>query len=311
MRVGILGTGFGTYHAQLYKKMSKVSVVKVFGRQQEKLKTLEAMGCDVTDTLSEVIDATDLDLVDICLPSDLHETYGVEVLKQGKALLLETPAVLRPSDAETLLSVSRQSGKPIFVNLFIRFEPAYVQLKKWVESGEFGKLRGLNIRRDTPPFWGDLGRHKIVPSLMIHEFDFITWLLGKPLKVKASLSERDATSAQVNVLLDYSDTTVAVQASSMLPVTHAFSVGFQAIFDDATVTFYEDGYEDHIEKEMKCFTKEGVVKVPLSDDNCYEKSLEHVLACCEKGIESTIVSLSEAIKSLEVVFEVERLIRKS
>lgn len=311
MKIGVLGTGFGAYHAQLYKKMPAVKEVTVFGRRQEKLSSLEALECQVTDDLQKVIESEDILLMDVCLPSTLHEKYGLEGLKQGKHLFLETPAVLNANEAERLQTASDQFGKNIFVNMFIRFEPAYVQLKKWVDSGAFGKLRSLNIRRDTPPLWGDLGRHKIVSSLMIHEFDYVTWLLGKPNKIQASLSERDAESAHVNVLLDYNEATVTVQASSMLPMSHAFSVAFQAIFDDATVTFYEDGYEDRINKEMKCFTKERVTVIPLADENCYEKSLEHVVACCEKGVESPIISFKEAVKSLEVVFEVERLIRQS
>ncbi|MGG3571842.1 hypothetical protein ABES80_04965 [Bacillus gobiensis] len=41
MKVGILGTGFGSYHADIYRKIDNVDSVIIFGRNEEKLKKLE------------------------------------------------------------------------------------------------------------------------------------------------------------------------------------------------------------------------------------------------------------------------------
>jgi predicted dehydrogenase len=38
MKVGILGTGFGAYHAAIYKKIPSVDSVIIFGRKDDSLK---------------------------------------------------------------------------------------------------------------------------------------------------------------------------------------------------------------------------------------------------------------------------------
>ena len=42
MKVGVLGTGFGAYHAQLFSYINDVDTIYVFGRNSEKLKELES-----------------------------------------------------------------------------------------------------------------------------------------------------------------------------------------------------------------------------------------------------------------------------
>jgi UDP-N-acetylglucosamine 3-dehydrogenase len=41
MKIGILGTGFGAYHAELYSKMEGIEEIFVYGRNPDKLKELE------------------------------------------------------------------------------------------------------------------------------------------------------------------------------------------------------------------------------------------------------------------------------
>lgn len=42
INVGILGTGFGSEHARIYKQIHNVTLKKVFGRTKEKLDKIEA-----------------------------------------------------------------------------------------------------------------------------------------------------------------------------------------------------------------------------------------------------------------------------
>ena len=71
-------------------------------------------------------------------------------------------------------------GKHVFVNQFIKFELPFQYLFELIKNGELGSLKALHINRKTPTLWGDLSLDRITTDLMIHDFDFVTWLLGSP-----------------------------------------------------------------------------------------------------------------------------------
>lgn len=131
----------------------------MFGRNPKKLKELEAKyGIHPVTDMNEKMENEEIDLVDICLPNELYCTYAVQALEHKKHVLCETPVALNISDAIAMQTAQQKSGK----------------------------LRKLQIQRNTTPVWGDLGQANIVTSLMCHDIDFVTYLLGRPKKVQVA-----------------------------------------------------------------------------------------------------------------------------
>lgn len=311
MKIGILGTGFGVYHGDLYRQIPTVDGLSIFGRNFDKLEGLRSTFDEVTSDPTMIFEDVEVGLVDVCLPSAVHAEYGLKAIFSGKDVFLETPAVLSMEDAEALILASEECHRAIYVNLFIRFEPAYVWLKQKVDSGLYGALKSLNVRRETAPIWGDLGLEKIVPHLMIHDFDFVTWLLGQPDEVEAKGIALGMKAAQVSANLTYNGTKVEVHGASCMPASYPFTVGFDAIFEEASVHFLEQGYEDHVEVSMVVYTKEGVEKISLPQANCYLESLKHVVDCVKMKEKSPLLDFSEALLSLKVAIEVDKSLHKN
>ncbi|KAF6618147.1 Gfo/Idh/MocA family oxidoreductase, partial [Paenibacillus sp. EKM208P] len=91
MNIGILGTGFGAYHASLLNNHPKVNRIMVFGRNETKLQKLkEELNVEVTQNIEDILLDPDVDIVDLCLPSQLHRSYAVDALKHGKHVFCET-----------------------------------------------------------------------------------------------------------------------------------------------------------------------------------------------------------------------------
>ncbi|MFD1906291.1 Gfo/Idh/MocA family protein [Paenibacillus rhizoplanae] len=89
MNIGILGTGFGAYHASLLKQMEFVNRIVVFGRNEAKLlKLKEELGVEITTSIEDLLSDPEVDVIDLCLPSALHKTYAVEALRRGKTCIL-------------------------------------------------------------------------------------------------------------------------------------------------------------------------------------------------------------------------------
>lgn len=308
MKVGILGTGFGYHHAKIYSRMSNVNSIVIFGRNEEKLKKIEKeLQIKVTNNIDDIITNKDIDLVDVCLPNSLHRKYAVEALKNGKNVFCETPAALNLEDAMAIKQAVQRYGKKVFIDMFIRFEQPYEYIFKTIQNNTLGKLKALHVRRKTPHLWGDLGLNEITTNLMIHEFDFVTWLLGSPNKITASAVESKKGEAHVSALLNYEDTVVEVQASSMMPGYHAFTVAYEAMFEDGTIEFIENGYADREEKSMRVFTNQGQKEIELANSDCYKEAIAHVLDCCEKDT-PTRLSIDDAVVSLKIALKIKDII---
>ncbi|MGF7060076.1 Gfo/Idh/MocA family protein [Brassicibacter mesophilus] len=310
MNVGILGTGFGAYHASIYKKLSSIDSITIYGRNKEKLEKIEKdMEIKVTENIDDILTSKDIHLIDICLPSLLHKEYVIEALKNGKNVFCETPISLNLEDAMAMREAEKQYGKRVFVNLFIKHEYPYEYVYDTIQKNALGKLKALHVRRKTPPLWGDLSLNKITTNLMIHEFDFVTWMLGTPNKISAVGINGNEGQSHVNALLAYEDSIIEIQGSSMMPEYHPFTVGYEAIFEKGTIEYIENGYVNKCEKALTLFTNNSKEDLDIPEKDCYEESIKHVVECCIKDI-STILSLEDAIKSLKVALQIKEEIAK-
>jgi UDP-N-acetylglucosamine 3-dehydrogenase len=311
MKIGILGTDFGMYHAQLYKGLDNVHSLTIFGRNAEKLDEIrKTMGIEVTNNIDTIITNKEIDLIDICLPISMHKEYVIQALKNGKHVFCETPICLTLEDAIAMEHAEKQYDKRVFVNLFIKHEYPYEYVYETIEKNSLGKLKALHIRRKTPPLWGDLGLGKITTNFMIHELDFITWLLGIPTEIFAFGVSGKEGQSHVDAILLYPHTIVEVQSSSMMPQHHPFTVGYEAVFEEGTIEYFEHGYADRLERSLKLFTDTHSEEIPIIEKNCYESSIKHVLECCTKNI-PTKLGLADAIQSLKIALEIEEQLLKN
>ncbi|QGQ93926.1 gfo/Idh/MocA family oxidoreductase [Paenibacillus psychroresistens] len=309
MNIGIIGTGFGSYHAELLRKMDHVDRVVIFGRNETKLQTLKAdLGIEVTNSIDDILLDPEITVVDICLPSHLHSQYAIEALKNGKHVFCETPVCLELEDALAMKQAEEQSGKRVLVNQFIKFEPSYTYLQETIQNQKYGKLLSLTLKRETSPMWGDLGLNTITTNLMIHELDFLTWLFGATnLSNVWGAEAEDKKQAHVRASYQHHGTFAEIIVSSRMPAAFPFTVSFEAYFEQAKLVFHESDARDPIQTALYEYTSSGQQMLALNSVNPYEKSLEHAVQCFHNNSES-LISLDYAIASLKLAIELrERL----
>ena len=89
---------------------------------------------------------------------------------------------------------------------------------------------GSYLRADAP----DYKEHYSEPSteLMTFDFDFVQWLLGRPVRVTAAAAgSARGGSGEISALLEYDEGRIAtVLASGIMPTGFPFSVGFRVVF---------------------------------------------------------------------------------
>lgn len=308
MNIGVLGTGFGAYHAQLLTTMDRVDKVIIFGRNEAKLQELkQALGVEITTNIDDIMLDSTIDVIDICLPSFLHRQYAVDALKHGKHVFCETPVCYNLEDTLAMKEAEQLYDSRILVNQFIKFDPAYKYLYEATHNEKYGKLLSLTLKRETPPLWGDLGLHAIATNLMIHELDFVTWMLGsmEPHSVWGSDGGK-SNQALVRAIFQQSHVSAEIVVSSQMPASYPFTVGYEAYFEQGKLVYQEsDNMNGAVESSLIEYTAVGKQDLLLEPANPYGKSLEYALQCLVEG-SSSIIELDNAIQAIELGICIEK-----
>jgi len=96
----IILTGFGfmgTMHAQIYQQLKQARIVAVVDTATDKVKaSMKELGIEVPlfASLETALAGVEADVVDICLPTDLHLPNALLASGAGKHLFCEKPLAL-------------------------------------------------------------------------------------------------------------------------------------------------------------------------------------------------------------------------
>jgi predicted dehydrogenase len=103
MRIGILGTGFGRRHCEIWLSFPDVEVAGIAGRDEKRTQEVtQAPGVAGCTDPDELINDLQVDIIDVCLPTSVHEKYAIAALTQGKHVLCETPVAHTLAEAERM-----------------------------------------------------------------------------------------------------------------------------------------------------------------------------------------------------------------
>ncbi|UCG34095.1 MAG: Gfo/Idh/MocA family oxidoreductase [Phycisphaerales bacterium] len=165
-------------------------------------------------SIDEMVSADDIDLVVITLPTYLHAPAAVAALEHGKHVLCEKPMALTADDCLRVCAAAAESPGLYMTGQCIRFWPQYVEIKRRVESGEYGPIRSVVLRRiASPPGYSQdnwLMDHRLsggaLIDLHVHDVDFAHVLMGPPRAITASGTTGPSGGVDhVCALWDYGD----------------------------------------------------------------------------------------------------------
>jgi predicted dehydrogenase len=155
--------------------------------------TEDLTGVKVHDTLEVLLADPEVDLIDICLPTDLHQPTALAALAAGKHVLVEKPIALTVEDADEMIAAAEQANRLLMVAQVLRYFPEFAFIRQCRDRGEYGDILGAHFKRIiTLPTWsaGDWFANAsrtggAVVDLHIHDSDFVQHLLGMPDEVSA------------------------------------------------------------------------------------------------------------------------------
>jgi len=185
LTVGILGVGgMGNVHARQYRKMSDVDLI-FFDPDAERSKTyIERWSAAPVSSAEELMSKADI--VDICLPSDLHVQFGLKAVAAGKATVIEKPLTKTFDEGMQLVNAAEKASIPVMTAQVVRFFPEFATGNRLVREGKVGTPAAARTRRGgLAPKGSDswfMDHHRsggVLLDLAIHDFDWLRWTLGE------------------------------------------------------------------------------------------------------------------------------------
>ena len=88
----------------------------------------------------KLIEAKDIDVIDICVPNDLHAEIAIAAARAGKMVLTEKPLARTAKEGKPMVEAAEKAGVPNMVWYNYRRVPAVTFIKQMVDKGKLGKI---------------------------------------------------------------------------------------------------------------------------------------------------------------------------
>jgi predicted dehydrogenase len=222
--VAIIGTGnISQYHIDSYlafpEKCKITHLVDLYPEKAEQLNQKNKLNARILTSYKDLLDEKEVDLVSICTPPSMHQEPALALLLAGKHIIVEKPMAMSLEQCDAMIEGAKKSGRILSPVAQNRFREPVVNLRKVLESGKIGRV--LHAQIDSSWWRGhsyyDLwwrGAWKTegggcTLNHAVHHIDMLGWMLGRPSRVTAVMSNVAHDNAEVEdisiAIMQYDD----------------------------------------------------------------------------------------------------------
>ena len=319
INVGVIGLGMmGQMHLGAYAKLKGLRVVMVadtdprraagdfsgsWSNLQGGASSLDFTKIRATGNPLELIEAPDIDLVDICVPTPFHVDLALAAIAAGKHVLCEKPLARTAAEARRIAKAAEKGRGYFMPAMCIRFWPEWAWLKQAVEGKTYGKVIAAEFRRvgSMPPGWfanGKLSGGAIL-DLHLHDTDFVHHVFGMPDAVSSGgWVGRTGCVDHVVTRYHYAKGPVVTAEGSWAAMPPApFDMSYRVHFEKATADYRIDRPDAPL--MVYAGGKDKVVKCPQGDG--YQAEMAYLGKCIRTKTAPTVVTAREAAESIRIV----------
>ena len=191
--VAMIGSGFiAKQHALAYQALPETRLAAIINPNPETAKKVaKEFSCKYYATLDEAFKDQKFDIVDVCVPTYLHEQYVLQAAKAGCHVLCEKPVTFTLESFDRMTAACREAGVRFMVAQVARWWPEFVSIKNQLQNGKLGKVQMIYEKRLCQlPVWTVWHRDPQksgggLYDMNIHDIDFLVSIYGKPRSVYA------------------------------------------------------------------------------------------------------------------------------
>jgi predicted dehydrogenase len=210
LNIGLIGYGFmGRAHSNAFRKVGNffpldrpLALKAVCGRNGIQARAFAATwGYESTETdWRKLIARSDIDLVDIAAPNNVHAEIAIAAAAAGKMVLCEKPLGRNAAEAEAMVRAVARARVPNMVWYNYRRIPAVILAKQLIDEGRLGRIFhyrakflqdwtiSAEVPQGGPGTWrldAAIAGSGVTGDLLAHCIDTALWLNGGIAEVTA------------------------------------------------------------------------------------------------------------------------------
>src|SRR5262245_50756835 len=137
-RVAVIGAGsMGRNHTRVYREIPDAELVGVVDENRGSAEEIARLNnTQPYDDLSRLLDEAKPEAVTVAVPTQVHYEVVKQALEGGCHILVEKPIAATVEEAQDLMQLAKNVGKVLMVGHIERFNPAIIELKKRLETGQ-------------------------------------------------------------------------------------------------------------------------------------------------------------------------------
>lgn len=322
-RIAIVGYGFmGKTHYGAWRKCRGARVVAVCDANLAQLaakvignikgaadNTALPKDIRVFSDFDAMLAAGGFDIVDITLPTPLHEQTTIRALEAGFHVLCEKPMAITLEACDAMLAAAKRAQRVLLVAHCVRFFPEYAYVREALAKGTFGKVIAADFTRFmSAPRWSPKGGSWLLDESKsgglyvdahIHDADFIRAVFGDP----TSVTSRAHRSAHGYV--DHLTTSYTFDNGALVTSDCSFAASDSLLWDGAARIFCEKAtifLGPAYKKPLIVYPQNGKPFSPrLSKRSGYEAEVRYFLDVVEGRVSAPRLTAQDARAAVALV----------
>ncbi len=214
MNAAVIGVGtMGRNHARVLASLPHVQLVAVADVNEDAARqAASTYRAHAYTDYRDMLQKETLDLVIIAVPTRLHTPIALDAIAYGLHCLIEKPIASSVEDGEQIVAAAREANVKVTVGHIERFNPAVLELKRRLATGQLGRIFQIMARRvgPFPPRVSDVG---VVFDLATHELNIMEYLVDSPILSLYAETEQEIHARHEDLLsglLKFENGTVGV-----------------------------------------------------------------------------------------------------
>jgi predicted dehydrogenase len=319
LKFGLLGAGFaGRVHAAALAQIGGVQLVAIADANAQAASDLATVHhARVYEDIQDLIDDPDVEVVDVCLPTFLHEQCVTLAAAAGNHILCEKPLALSRAEADRMAEAVRSAGVHFMVAQVLRFWPEYTVIKGLLDNQVLGQPLIAYAARLEEPRQADWLSDPALSGgaaldLHVHDLDFLYSLFGLPQAVYA-IGQQSKTGAWDHLFtsLDFGNVKGVAEASYMMPKRHPLSVEFRLVCTEGSVEYRSrsvggDEIREQTLSELIMYRPNQPPEyLDKPDANGYLAEIEYFVNALNQDSVPPIATMAEALDVLDIAMAVQ------
>ncbi|XVV04005.1 Gfo/Idh/MocA family protein [Actinosynnema sp. CA-248983] len=267
-KVALVGVGsMGSLHARVTSQNERCELTRVVDPRED-------VGKRVADTYGaswtpEIGDLSDVDAVIVASATETHYALALEVLNQGKPLLVEKPVCADLAETEEVLALSEKLGLPVMCGLLERYNPAVMTALELITEPVY-----VSAIRHSP--YAPRIRTGVAWDLLVHDVDLAIRCMGgaEPHGFSAGVGQFHPSSVPgaedvVNTLLTFPSGAIASVSASRIGQRKIRSLSITELdrlieVDLLTrnITIYHHVSQDAATPDGRGYRQQAIIEIP-------------------------------------------------